>query len=169
MASKDSLTDLYNRRFFENIAKNTISVAKRQKTNFSSLMIDIDKFKNINDTYGHSTGDEVLKSLAGILKKFTRESDVVARFGGEEFVILLPNTDIAGAKIIADKIRLRVEGNQLQINGASINYTISIGVSQFNETIDTLVDTILDRADKALYEAKNAGRNKVVVRQSIKS
>ena len=162
MASKDFLTDLYNRRFFADLANNTISLAKRQTKDFSSLMIDIDKFKDVNDTYGHSTGDEVLKALAFMLVKNTRESDIVARFGGEEFVILLPDTDIAGAKIIAQKIRQRVEGQPLQINDNSINYTISIGVSQFNKNIDTVIDTVLDRADKALYKAKNIGRNQVV-------
>jgi diguanylate cyclase (GGDEF)-like protein len=162
MASKDFLTDLYNRRFFADLANNTINLAKRQAKDFSSLMIDIDKFKNVNDTYGHSTGDEVLKALAYVLVKNTRASDIVARFGGEEFVILLPDTDIAGAKIIAQKIRQRVESQPLQINGTSINYTISIGVSQFNKDIDTVIDTVLDRADKALYKAKNSGRNQVV-------
>ena len=161
MASKDFLTDLYNRRFFADIANNTINLAKRQTKGFSSLMIDIDKFKKVNDTYGHSTGDEVLKNLASVLTKNTRASDIVARFGGEEFVILLPDTDIAGAKIIAQKIRQRVESKSLQIHGASINYTISIGISQFNKNIDSVIDTVLDRADKALYEAKNSGRNRV--------
>ncbi|MCK5684286.1 diguanylate cyclase [bacterium] len=168
MASKDFLTNLYNRRFFAYIANNAINLAKRQTTDFSSLMIDVDKFKNINDTYGHRTGDEVLKILAGVLTQYTRESDIVARFGGEEFVILLPGTNVDGAKIIAEKIRHRVESKTLQIDGESINYTISIGVSQFNKKMDSVIDTVLDRADKALYEAKNSGRNRVIINNDQK-
>lgn len=160
MASRDFLTGLYNRRSFFDLTEKALHFAKRQNSNLSCLMIDIDKFKQINDKFGHSTGDMVLKSLATILTEKIRSSDIVARYGGEEFVVFLQNTDTTDAQVIAEKIRKEVESKHLQINGIHISYTISIGISQFNAN-NVSTTAIIDKADKALYDAKAGGRNRV--------
>ncbi len=165
MANKDPLTNLYNRRYFTEISKTLIQIAKRDQENLSALMIDIDRFKNINDTYGHALGDKVIKKLANKLLEYTRDSDVVVRFGGEEFVILLPNTDINGAISIAKKIQSSVEKMEIKINDIENNilkFTVSIGISQCICNDEIIIDNIIRRTDEALYEAKRGGRNKVV-------
>ena len=161
----DPMTKLYNRRYFSSISKDILNLAKRNKEHIAVLMIDIDRFKDINDTYGHYFGDEVIISLADEFKKQKRESDVVFRFGGEEFLILLPNTDIKGAKILAEKIRIAIENKILHFpNKKDLKYTISIGISASklsNKQED--IQEIINRADKALYKAKKDGRNKVSI------
>ena len=161
-ANRDYLTNLYNRRYFSEIAENIIKTVKREKKELSVIMLDIDKFKDINDTYGHATGDIVIKSLANLLKENTRESDVVSRFGGEEFAILLPFTNKDGAFKIAEELRSIVEDQNIQISSDKhIKYTVSIGVDCLNCKIDSTISESLGRADKALYKAKNEGRNQV--------
>ena len=128
-------------------------------------MIDIDKFKNINDTYGHSIGDEVIINLANTFIAHQRQSDIVCRHGGEEFVMLLPNTNIEGAKIMAEKLRVIVENNLIPIDdGKSIHYTISLGISQVDVQNNQSIENAINNADKALYEAKETGRNKVYIK-----
>ena len=166
LVNLDSLTNLYNRRYFSDISKNIISMGKRKEEPLSVIMIDIDKFKNINDNYGHSVGDQVIKLLADKLISNVRDSDIVARFGGEEFAIILPNTDIKNSLLIAEKIRKDVEecGLQqcnLESHDDSIKFTVSLGVDELKYDQDTQIDSALNRADKALYEAKRTGRNKV--------
>jgi len=162
LANTDPLTKLYNRRYLFEISKEILSLAHRDKTQVSLLMIDIDKFKNINDSYGHATGDEVLKHLAFILLRETRESDMVARIGGEEFVILLPSTSKDSAYTFAEKIREIVEKEELIVDNKSlISFTISIGVSEIDLQNDKDMNEALSRADKALYIAKDSGRNRV--------
>jgi diguanylate cyclase (GGDEF)-like protein len=133
------------------------------KTDVSVIILDIDKFKNINDTYGHQVGDVVIVATARMLQEKSRKSDITSRWGGEEFVILLPNTNTDGAIVIAEKIRLGIEGAAVDQKGNNntLRYTVSIGVHQINvEKISGIEDAIA-MADRALYEAKNSGRNTV--------
>jgi len=164
MVNKDSMTGLYNRRYFNEVSNTLLLLAKRESKNLSALMVDIDKFKLINDTNGHIVGDDVIKSVANILINLTRESDVVVRFGGEEFIILLPNTNIKGASLIAKKIRVAIEENKLVLeDGTVIKLTVSIGISEYNHDEDDDIDALVHRVDVAMYDAKRSGRNKVVV------
>jgi diguanylate cyclase (GGDEF)-like protein len=128
----------------------------------SLMILDIDKFKSINDTYGHDVGDIVIINLANYLKQRQRKSDIVSRFGGEEFVILLPNTSLENAKNLAEDIRKDIQNSTLEFNlKSALQYTVSIGVSQIDIKNEKNIESALKRADKALYEAKNNGRNKV--------
>lgn len=163
-ADNDYLTGIYNRRYLTTVSHELIKVARREKTAISILLIDIDFFKCINDTYGHCAGDEVLKLVANLLKKDRRESDVVARIGGEEFAILLPNTDRETAYEIASQIRENIEQHQFVLDGnKSLNITASIGLDCVNVATDQDLDIAMNKADKALYKAKHSGRNKVVL------
>ncbi|MEA3513117.1 MAG: GGDEF domain-containing protein [Campylobacterota bacterium] len=158
------MTKLYNRRYFTKTSEHILDLAKREKQNLSVIMIDIDKFKNINDTYGHSIGDEVIVELANILKTQDRKSDIVCRYGGEEFVILLPNTSLEGASVVANKIRELVENSVVTLSDDNkLKFTISLGVSQVDVENEINIELALKRADEALYEAKNSGRNKVCI------
>lgn len=156
----DSLTQTYNRRHFFDLSQNLIVMSEREKKMVSFLMIDIDYFKNINDTFGHQAGDVVLISLSQEIKNVVRESDVFARIGGEEFALLLPNTSLEGAKIIAEKIRTLIESKEFIYKEISIDVTVSIGVSSLTESITTL-DALYQKADVQLYRAKRDGRNRV--------
>jgi diguanylate cyclase (GGDEF)-like protein len=162
-ANHDYLTNLYNRRYFNEVAQGFLQVAKREGNNFSVMMLDIDKFKVINDTYGHLIGDEVIKALSAILIGNTRSADIVSRFGGEEFAILLPSTDTQGSFEIAEKLRRIVQHHRVRIENHNIKFTISIGISSINHHNDKHITEALDRADKALYEAKENGRNGTVI------
>ena len=161
LANKDFLSDLLNRRPLFEMSNKLINLAKREHTIISVLLFDIDKFKTINDTYGHKEGDEVIKAFAKILKKDRRVSDLVARIGGEEFVILLPSTTHKDAFIIAEKIRKEVETFQVKTKDSTICFTVSCGVSSLKKE-DNNIDDLIARADKRLYMAKNNGRNVVV-------
>jgi len=164
MALRDPLTNLYNRRYFEHTIEKLISLAIRRKEKLCLLMLDIDKFKNINDTYGHDIGDEVLKKLADNLLELLRNSDVITRIGGEEFAIVFPNTPIEAGYQTADKIRKVIENLKIEVKkDILINFTVSIGITLFDENKDKDVHSLLKRADIALYEAKDSGRNKVVI------
>ena len=127
-------------------------------------MIDIDKFKNINDTYGHKIGDDVLIEFANLLKSTQRKSDITCRFGGEEFIILLPTTDIELATKVAQKLRKKTENFSIALDSnKSVKFTISLGVSSVDLKNEVNIELALQRADDALYEAKNGGRNCVRV------
>ena len=156
----DSLTKVYNRRHFFEAAQMLVSIAKREESEVSFLMIDIDYFKNINDTYGHQVGDYVLIKLSQEIKSMVRNSDIFARIGGEEFAVLLHNTSLEGSKIIAEKIRLRVEELDFEDNYIPFDLTISVGCSSLSESMTTLEELYQD-ADKKLYIAKELGRNRV--------
>ena len=163
LANRDPMTNLYNRRFLYEISNELIRVAKRESSPLSIIVFDIDKFKSINDSYGHSVGDEVIKIFAKLLQQ-TRECDVAARVGGEEFVLLLPNTDKKGAYEIATQIREEIEKQKVQLESSrSFYFTVSGGVSTFLLGKDKEIDQVLNRADKALYNAKNGGRNKIIL------
>ena len=162
-ANRDPMTHLYNRRYFHEIAAKLFEISKREKHIMSIVMIDIDNFKSINDTYGHSVGDSVIKNLANLLSIHTRSSDIVTRFGGEEFVILLPNTNLIGAQRIASKIKDIVENYIIELNDEQkVMFTISIGISTIHQD-DKNIEDSLQRSDKALYRAKESGKNKVCV------
>ena len=162
LASVDPMTNLYNRRYFTEISESILDLAKRNKTETAIMLLDIDHFKNVNDTYGHKVGDDALNKLSNILKDISREHDIVARWGGEEFVILLPETDIDAVLAISEKIRAEVESFTIALdNGNVLNLRVSIGISQVNHYEDMALEASIHRADKALYEAKTSGRNKV--------
>lgn len=163
LAYTDSLTQLYNRRYFFEFSEHLVLLSKRESNPLSLIMIDIDHFKSINDRYGHDVGDQVIKALSDRVSEMIRKSDLLARFGGEEFVLLLPGTDLDGAVIIAEKIREMIEGCR---DVERVSFTISIGISQFFYQEEGL-DTLIVRSDRALYQAKNSGRNKVCVVKTI--
>ncbi|MFK5984384.1 MAG: GGDEF domain-containing protein [Pseudomonadota bacterium] len=166
LASTDPMTKLYNRRHFANVSGHILGLAKREHSDLSIIMLDIDYFKQFNDNYGHKVGDEVIISLASTLQAFSRESDVLCRFGGEEFIVLLPETDLDGAIVIAEKMRIFIENSVVEINSndtdsQQLKVTVSIGVAIIDIKQDSSIEASIQRADKALYRAKKTGRNKV--------
>ena len=126
------------------------------------MMLDIDHFKKINDTYGHLAGDFVLKEIAKIIKDSIRKSDICGRFGGEEFVIVLPNTKLSGAMKLAERIRETIQNHTFDFNGKKINVTVSIGITSVG--VNDSYESLISRADEALYEAKEKGRNRIEYR-----
>jgi diguanylate cyclase (GGDEF)-like protein len=159
----DPLTGAYNRRFFFESVPKIVSAANRHHFPFSIVTVDVDHFKSINDMYGHPTGDDVLRTLTQLCRESLREADVFARFGGEEFIMALPNTSADVATVVAERLRLRVSEHPLEIKGEHIYMTVSCGVSQYIEG-ESSVEQAIRRADEALYAAKREGRNRVVVR-----
>ncbi len=161
LATIDGLTELYNHRYFQDTLKNTIEIAKRYEQPFSLIITDIDFFKKINDTYGHQAGDAILKQVAQVLKRNSRSTDVVCRYGGEEMSIILPNTNAEEATFNAERLRKAVEEKEFQVNSSeTTNITISIGVATFPDNAEEAQD-LIEFADKGLYIAKENGRNKV--------
>ncbi|MBU0720917.1 bacteriohemerythrin [bacterium] len=163
----DYLTKTTNRRKFEQLAKTELARSSRYKTDLSFLLLDLDYFKNINDTYGHAAGDDVLKHFANICKDAIRNIDTVARIGGEEFVIMLAQTNEENALLFAGRLLEKINNSEMKINGDTLKYTASIGISIFDYKNETELKTILDRADKALYEAKKSGRNCIKVYKNL--
>ena len=162
LASTDSLTKLFNRRYFMEMSESILELTKRNNTSLSIMMADIDNFKCINDTYGHAIGDKVIIMVANILKEYTRKSDIVARWGGEEFITLFPQTTIEGTLKIAQKIRTAIEEETVVLaDGKEIKFTISIGVDLVDINNDSNLEAAINRSDKALYKAKDGGRNMV--------
>jgi len=165
---KDELMGIYNRRYFMSRLKEEFERYKRYQLPFSLLLIDIDHFKKVNDTYGHVVGDKCLIQLAKLISKNIRPSDIFARYGGEEMAILLPNTWQTDAKNVADKVRVIIEEKNIDIdisNGVEtlfLNCTVSIGVSTTSKELVKGTD-IVQQADEALYLAKAEGRNVVIV------
>ncbi len=160
-ALRDPLTGLHNRRFFEEIAKKLAAEIIRRNSTLGILMIDIDFFKKVNDTYGHDVGDKVIKTIADIIQKSVRESDYVIRWGGEEFLVLLMDVQPGFSEKVAEKIRKNVEEKPIEFSGGVLTKTVSIGVSEFPIDTDQIWECI-KFADVALYKAKETGRNKVV-------
>lgn len=156
----DPLTKLFNRGFFNNAFKQEIKRLSRGNNQLSCIMLDIDHFKKVNDTYGHSIGDFILIEVSNILKSIPRFTDIVARYGGEEFIILLPDTGKDGAIILAEKIRKRIEESLFEKDKIQVKITISSGVYCISNFLEG--KSLIKNADIALYEAKNNGRNKVV-------
>jgi diguanylate cyclase (GGDEF)-like protein len=161
-AATDPLSGLANRRSLERELERELSRVRRNGTQLGLLMLDIDHFKRFNDTYGHLAGDEVIKNVGGKLAAALRRGDFVARFGGEEFCVLLPDTDSPGAVLVARRIRIAVERMELQYNGQSLKVTTSIGVTTIEPGAAIERDELIACADAALYKAKAEGRNRVV-------
>jgi len=155
----DSLTKVYNRNKFNELFESELNRVKRYGNNCSLVILDIDHFKRFNDTYGHLVGDKVLVKLAETISKNIRNTDLFARWGGEEFVLLLPETSLANADLLCDKLRQKVE--KIECKEADEQITASFGVTIIYQ--DDTMQSALQRADKALYEAKNAGRNRVMI------
>ena len=157
LSEEDYLTKLNNRRKIHEILENEISRSKRYNSTFAVILLDIDNFKNTNDQFGHNAGDQVLVQISGIIKKTIRESDIASRWGGEEFLVFCPHTNIDGAFSLAEKLRNNIEKNEF----GDVGYkTSSFGVAQI-EHADT-VQSLIQRADEALYSAKNSGKNMVM-------
>ena len=161
MAYTDPLTQANNRTSFDDSVKREMSLAARYDKNLSIIFLDIDHFKHINDHYGHDCGDFTLASVAKRIKENLRGSDMLFRIGGEEFVILLSDTNLAGAELLAERIRSSIERHTLVFDMETIKVTASLGVSALMK--DDAANAFIKRADAAMYKAKNTGRNRVVV------
>jgi diguanylate cyclase (GGDEF)-like protein len=162
-AIRDGLTGLFNHRHFQELLRTEFARAGRYGQALACLMVDLDHFKQINDTYGHPFGDEVLKQVANTLVAEARKVDVVARYGGEEFVLVLPNTDLAGARIVAERICERVGQTPVSHDGVTVAVTLSVGVATSDDPRCTTENALVKQADAALYRAKRGGRNRVCV------
>jgi diguanylate cyclase (GGDEF)-like protein/PAS domain S-box-containing protein len=161
LATTDVLTGLPNRRLLFETGKRAFDLARRHGTPLSLLMLDGDKFKTINDTYGHPAGDAVLRRIAELCRTVCRTSDLPARYGGEEFVILLPMTSGEGAREVAERLRAAAEDAVVEHDGKALRFTVSIGVAAMDGTSASL-EMLIEGADAALYRAKESGRNRVV-------
>jgi len=160
VAITDSLTDVYTRRFVLERLQEEIKRSRIRKINMSFLMIDVDHFKSFNDEYGHMTGDQVLGEIGSIIKENIREIDIPGRFGGEEFCVVLPDTDPEGARFAAERIRRSAEESLIKAYDTTIQATLSIGIATFPKD-GTKATEIIDKADWTLYKAKKQGRNRV--------
>jgi len=160
LAQKDPLTDLYNRRRMDELLNIEISRVKRNNNQFCLILCDIDHFKQVNDSYGHETGDKVIIAVANILKESLRQQDFISRWGGEEFLIALPDTSINQAVIVADKIRNLCENIIVSNAGHNVHFTMTFGIDVFDNTKD--IKATIAAADAALYEGKQTGRNSVI-------
>ncbi|SEL51963.1 diguanylate cyclase [Halomonas daqiaonensis] len=161
----DALTGLWNRGYLNDQLAMEISHLQRSDLALSLAMVDIDLFKPVNDTHGHPFGDRIIQGVAGALNRLSRDTDVVCRYGGEEFAIILRDTSSYGASVIAERMRAEIETLSFRLGRECIAVTVSIGVAggdRFVETAELTGDALLQAADKALYEAKNQGRNRVV-------
>lgn len=159
LASLDPLTEAYNRRHFLELSNTEFAKAQRFHRPLSVIMLDVDKFKVINDTYGHLTGDAALKQLTQLCQNAGRSSEIVGRFGGEEFVLCCPDTDQSGAMALAERLRVNIEHSTLNFENHTLNYTASMGVTTIQAEDQSLND-MLRRADQLLYHSKEHGRNR---------
>jgi diguanylate cyclase (GGDEF)-like protein len=158
ISTHDYLTGIYNRRFMVEQASTILALGLRHRFPVSLIMLDIDHFKRVNDSHGHTTGDNVLVELSAYIRDLIRETDIFGRYGGEEFVVFMPHTQLEDAVKLADRIRTGVKEKCF----SNLSITLSMGVSVASETTRTL-DDLIDTADVALYEAKNAGRDRVEI------
>ncbi len=164
LSVKDGLTGLYNYRYFSTTLQDQYNQARRYSYPLSLIMIDIDYFKAVNDTYGHQFGDTVLIQLASILANHIRDTDIVARYGGEEFVIILPHTDLDDAYRLAEKLRKLASSHVFTVKDKALSITISLGLSAYPDDKKTIkAESLVNYADKALYQAKEKGRNQTIV------
>lgn len=163
LATTDGLTGLFNHRYFYNRLEEEYNISLRYNVFLSCIMLDIDFFKKINDTYGHRKGDIILKELAAVIMKTIRKTDIAARYGGEEFVILLPHTDEKGALYQAERIRKSVKSSKYSALPAKESLTVSLGITTCNEDNIAKAEDLVKYADEALYEAKKRGRDQSVM------
>ncbi|MEE3158907.1 MAG: diguanylate cyclase [Pseudomonadota bacterium] len=162
LALRDGLTGLLNRRYWESCLEREFARHQRYDNPVSLVIFDIDHFKRVNDTYGHQTGDEVIRETARITSQLVRETDFAGRYGGEEFVVLLPGTTLDGAAQFAERLRSTIERQQLDYQGSPLTFTISLGVATLADDMAGY-QALLERADKALYQSKEGGRNQVTL------
>lgn len=163
---RDPLTNLYNRRYLEDALQREFARARRNQYPSSIIMVDVDYFKRVNDTYGHHTGDIVLQEIAKILIASFRQEDIISRYGGEEFLIVMPATSIETAHTRAEILRNKIETTQILVTGQKIQLTISAGVATF-PSVGTTIHEVIKSADQALFRAKSMGRNRVVIDDSL--
>ncbi|WP_369413198.1 sensor domain-containing diguanylate cyclase [Pseudomaricurvus albidus] len=161
MASTDKLTGLVSRQVMDRLYQQVARTSKRHHLPLSLIMADIDHFKRVNDTYGHPVGDRVIRSVAILMKELTREADVLCRWGGEEFLILLPDCNLKQSARVAEHIRQMLEDQTINVDGQDVSVTLSLGVAELKE--NETQDSLIARADEALFKAKNQGRNRVEV------
>ncbi len=161
LMTMDALTQTHNRRYFSEALEREYNRSLRYRRALSLILFDIDHFKQINDTYGHVAGDSVLRQLALVVKPRLRQQDVLARVGGEEFAVLLPEVEVAGARVAAEKVRKLVEGARFLVDTKEFGCTVSIGITTFDARV-TSAAALYEMADKNLYLAKKQGRNRVV-------
>lgn len=162
ISMQDFLTNIPNRRYFFKVGSQSFNVAKRERFKISLICIDIDFFKRVNDTYGHQIGDEILKLVSSTMNKQIRKADILARTGGEEFVVLLHNVDAEGAFVLSEKIRENIFSTPYIKRDYHINTTVSIGISELDE-LDEDLDDLMAKADEALYVSKQQGRNRSTI------
>lgn len=163
----DPLTEVYNRRYVDRRLEEEVARSKRYSLELSVMVLDVDYFKHINDTYGHQAGDITLSVLGSLFKDLLRDLDVVARYGGEEFLMICTNTPIDGAKLVAERLRQLIESHQIEITDGSgekqtIQISISIGLACLGASVDSK-EKLIQAADRALYRAKREGRNRVII------
>lgn len=158
----DGLTKLFNRRHFDEMCTAEFKRCKRSQKHASVMMIDVDHFKAINDNFGHPTGDKVIQAMADIIKKSIRETDIAGRYGGEEFSVILPETDVMSAEQVAERIRRLCGRKEVKHEGNTVTFTVSIGISEWSSEMESYSQW-LEKADQGLYQAKNNGRNQTVV------
>jgi diguanylate cyclase (GGDEF)-like protein len=161
LASYDVLTDVYTRRLFLESCEHLLSLMQRDKKDFVFAYIDLDDFKQINDVYGHAAGDEVLKAFSVLLRSQVRKSDLVGRMGGEEFGLALPETDRKGAEHLLEEVRLLAKQTTVEVDGREIGFTISIGFTYTDGSVEKPLDKLIKKADAALYMAKGTGKDRI--------
>lgn len=159
----DELTKIYNRRYVMQRLREELSRAQRYNETISLILIDLDNFKAINDKFGHQVGDSVLTKISALIKKQMRTSDVLGRYGGEEFLIILPNTSIEGSQSLAERIRKSLESNPVNVGRRRITATLSAGVVSYGGNYPSSYEDLIKKADKALYQAKKEGKNRVCI------
>jgi diguanylate cyclase (GGDEF)-like protein len=160
LAITDSLTGLYNRRHFFELADNELQRARRYRRFLSAIMLDIDHFKQVNDTHGHAVGDHVLKEVADCCRQTMRKEDVLGRYGGDEFAIMLPESNLVATCQVAERLRQRIAQKPIDTEVGPVTVTVSLGVSTLDDECSN-PETLLANADQALYVAKRSGRNRV--------
>jgi diguanylate cyclase (GGDEF)-like protein len=163
MATYDTLTGLYNRRYFEERLEVEAEKSFYSGISLSLVMVDIDHFKKVNDTFGHTEGDQILCKISSLLKNSVRRKDTVARYGGEEFILILPEAGLEQSYVIAERIRQSVENTPFEVGRAQVNLTLSMGISSFPSHRVKSKEELVKMADQALYDAKRGGRNKVCI------
>ena len=159
LSRTDMLTGIANRRYFFEQGQQLLQLSQRYSTELSLIMLDIDHFKAVNDQYGHQTGDVILKKIADILKQNCRSVDIVGRMGGEEFTIVLPETNLEAAAQLAERLRRLIRGSVFQSNGRPVQITASMGVSSVDHQHQISLEQLIDQADQALYQSKMQGRD----------
>lgn len=168
LSNTDGLTKVTNRRRFMELFDLEFARAKRYKTELAYVMVDVDHFKQVNDVHGHQVGDTALVTVAAILREDLRKHDAVGRYGGEEFALLLPQTGLEGAKVVAERYRKRIADAELPVGEQRLRITVSMGIAVFPASGVEDADDLVRLADHALYEAKHAGRNRVIAAEPHK-